>query len=289
MEDKQRMPDEIVGYYQERQPENTRIVEGMGQLEYLRTQEIVRRYLPCPEGARPLDILDVGGANGIHAEWLAADGHRVHLIDPVPLHVQQARERAASLEQPFTCEQGDARALSQSDASVDVVLLLGPLYHLQEEADRVLGLSEARRVLRPGGLVFGAAISRFASLFDGIAYGMLFDPEFRQIVQQDLRDGRHHNPTAHPGWFTTAYFHLPEQLADEARMAGLTVHAVLGVEGMATWFDMQLAERWKGPADRELILDTARAIESEPALLGLSAHLLLVGEKPDGSEARLPS
>ncbi|MGH6915718.1 MAG: class I SAM-dependent methyltransferase, partial [Geminicoccales bacterium] len=178
MNDKPRpeIASEMLAYYQDQQPEQTRLVAGLGQIEFLRTQEIVRRFLP----AAPLDILDVGGANGIHAAWLAGDGHRVHLVDPVPLHVEQARERAGSLDAPFTCEVGDARSLSQPDGSADAVLLLGPLYHLQEEADRVLALSEARRVLRPSGLVFGAAISRFASLFDGLARGMLFAPEFRE-------------------------------------------------------------------------------------------------------------
>jgi hypothetical protein len=130
-------------------------------------------------------------------------------------------------------------------------------------------------VLRPGGLVFGAAISRFASFFDGLARGSLFDPAFRAIVQQDLRDGQHRNPTSHPRWFTTAYFHHPDELANEARQAGLTVHAVLGVEGMAGW-RFELAERWDDPAAREVILAAARATESEPSLRGLSAHLLLI-------------
>jgi SAM-dependent methyltransferase len=273
-ENEYRMPDEMLDYYRERQPEQTRLVEGPGQIEFLRTQEIVRRYLP----AGPLDILDVGGANGIHSEWLAGDGHRVHLIDPLPLHVEQARERAATLSNSFTCEQGDARALSQADDSADAVLLLGPLYHLTDEAERVRALSEARRVLRPGGLVFGAAISRFASFFDGLARGSLFDPEFRAIVQQDLQDGQHRNPANHPRWFTTAYFHHPDELASEARQAGLTVHAVLGVEGMAGWLG-QLAERWDDPADREVILDAARTTEAEASLSGLSAHLLLVAGK----------
>ena len=76
---------------------------------------------------------------------------------------------------------GDARKLAFPDRSADAVLLLGPLYHLTERADRLAALREARRVLRPGGVVFAAAISRFASLLDGLARDLLDDPDFRPI------------------------------------------------------------------------------------------------------------
>ena len=81
-----------------------------------------------------------------------------------------------------TAEVGDARDLPLADASFDAALVLGPLYHLTDRADRLRALAEVRRVVRPGGLIFVAAISRFASLFDGLARGFLFEPGFRDIV-----------------------------------------------------------------------------------------------------------
>ncbi len=79
---------------------------------------------------------------------------------PAGLHVEQARR--ASDEQPAaplaSATVGDARRLDRPDASVDAALLLGPLYHLTERGDRVAALAEARRVLRPGGVL--AAIRR---------------------------------------------------------------------------------------------------------------------------------
>lgn len=148
---------EIRDYYN-RGEEADRLAGGFpaGPLERARTEEILQRYLPEP----PSDILDVGGGPGVYAAWLADLGYRVHLVEPVPLHVEQAK----AAHDDVTAELGDARALSQPDASVDVVLLLGPLYHLVERGDRILALEEAARVLRPGGLLFAAAISRFAAL-----------------------------------------------------------------------------------------------------------------------------
>src|SRR5690606_33987768 len=200
-----RIERSIVDYYREQIEERERLLRGSGLIEFERTREIVRHYLP----SGPLRILDVGGAAGVHSVWLAEDGHDVHLIDPMPFHIEQASEAAAALDNPFSYATGDARALEEPDGSADAVLLFGPLYHLIERDDRIRALSEARRVLRPGGLSFAAAISRFASLFDGLARGMLADPDFRGTIRQDLVDGQHRNPENRPRWSTTAYFHHP--------------------------------------------------------------------------------
>lgn len=269
-----KLDDNILSYYEGREAEGERLVQGLGRLEFLRVQELVRRHLPD----QPLRILDVGGAAGIHASWLAADGHSVQLVDPVPLHIEQATAAAAELDAPFTATLGDARELPIADESVDVVLMFGPLYHLVDEADRLRALAEARRVLAPGGLLFAIGISRFASLFDGLANGMMFDPEFRRIALRDIVDGQHRNPTGRQGWFSTAFFHHPDQLESEIAGTGFSVQALFGVQGMAGWL-RPLAEKLDDPEDLEIVLESARAVESEPALRGLSPHMLVVAER----------
>jgi SAM-dependent methyltransferase len=262
-------PPEIVRHYETIQ-ESQRITEGLGQLELLRTREVLGRYLP----AEPSSIIDIGGATGVHAAWLASRGHRVHVVDLMAHHV----DAAARLEGPpgrVTAEVGDARDLPCADGAFDAALLFGPLYHLVSREDRLRAWAEARRVVRAGGYIFAAAISRFASLFDGLARGFLFDPAFRVIAERDLRDGQHRNPDDVPHWFTTAYFHRPDELHREAEEAGVEVVALVGVEGLAGWLP-QLGERWATSAGRETILFSARQVESEPSLLGLSAHLIAV-------------
>ncbi|MFV1970872.1 MAG: class I SAM-dependent methyltransferase, partial [Acidimicrobiia bacterium] len=272
--DDDELDPEIVRYYTEAWDEDARLRSGLNELEFIRTREIVRRHLP--EGA--LRILDVGGGGGVHAEWLLADGHTVHLVDPVPRHVEEARSHLAAND-AFSAGIADARYLPVDDASFDVVLLLGPLYHLQDREDRDRTWNEASRSVRPGGLVFAAAISRFVSLLGGLSERAIFDDEFRTIVYRDLPTGRHSNPTLRPEWFTTAYFHRPDEFEAEAEDAGLCVRAVLGVEGIAGYLS-QLEADWEDPGHREIIIDAARAIESEPSLLGLGPHLLLVAERP---------
>jgi ubiquinone/menaquinone biosynthesis C-methylase UbiE len=264
-------PPEIPKYYAASR-EAERLFGGHGQLELARTQEVILRHLPPGPGV----VLDVGGGPGVYACWLAALGHEVHLVDAVPLHVEQARQAAARQpEHPLaSARTGDARRLERPDASVDVALLLGPLYHLTERADRIAALVEARRVLKPGGLLFAAGISRFASLFSGVFERLLGDPEAVAIVERDLRDGQHRNPTA-KDYFTTSFFHLPHELEAEVRQAGFAPLDLVGVEGPG-WLVPDLPARWADPAERERLVWAARAVEHEPTLLGLSAHVMVV-------------
>jgi len=256
--------------------EEQRLQEGASRLERVRTQELLTRYLPSPPGV----VLDVGGGPGAHACWLARQGYEVHLIDLVPLHVEQAR--GASRAQPdhplASATVGDARKLQHAEASVDAVLLLGPLYHLTEREDRLQAWREARRVLRPGGTALGAAICRFASLLAGLAEGYLDDPEFAAIVERDLADGQHRNLTNNPAYFTTAYFHRPEELAAEIEGAGLRHDRTLAVEGPG-WLLQNFDAHWSDPGRRERLLGAIRSLENEPSILGASAHLLAVARR----------
>jgi ubiquinone/menaquinone biosynthesis C-methylase UbiE len=257
--------------------EHARLADGAGALELLRTQSILSRFLP----AAPAIVADVGGGPGRYALWLAERGFEVHLIDAVPLHVEQARTATTvvGVAALASAEVGDARALRFPDESVDVVLLLGPLYHLVERADRIKALDEARRVCRRGGLVVAAAISRFASTLDGLRNGYLDDPVFAAIAGQDRRDGQHRNPSNHPAYFTTAYFHSPSELADEFAAAGLAHEETVAVEGPA-WLLPNLDAQLTDDSRRATLLTALAAIEREPALLGVSAHLLAIGRRP---------
>jgi SAM-dependent methyltransferase len=257
---------EILSHYSAAD-EHQRLTRGENKLELARTKSILRRFLPGP----PARILDVGGGPGAYARWLADDGYVVHLVDVVPEHVEQAR--AAS--NGYTVALGDARELDAPDASVDAVLLLGPLYHLTERTHRVEALAEARRVLRPDGYLFAAAISRFASLLDGLNGFGLDDPGFEQMVDRDLRDGQHRNPDNRPGWFTTAYLHRPDELADEVREAGFTVEGLLAVEGPC-WLLSDFDTRWQDERHRNQMLDALARVEAEPSMLGVSSHIIAI-------------
>ena len=257
-------------------PEEHRLEEGASLLESLRTRELILRYAP----AVPATVLDVGGAAGVYALWLAELGYTVHLVEPVRRLLEEAQRRSDASPQPLaSCRAGDARSLDWPDASADIVLLLGPLYHLTAASDRARALAEAARVVRPGGVVFAAAISRCASALDGFVHEVLDDPQFAAIVEQDLRDGQHRNETGRIEFFTTAYFHRPEDLHAEVVDSGLQLEGVYGIEGPG-WLSRDIAARLADARQRDIVLRAARMLESVPSILGLSAHLLAVARKP---------
>ncbi len=229
-----------------------------GRLEFLRTRELIRRFLP--PRAR---VLDAGGGTGVHAAWLAADGHEVHLLDPVPAHAGQARRHPG-----VTAVVADARALPVAGSRCDAVLLLGPLYHLVERADRARALAEARRVLRPGGLLVAAGISRYLSLLETATAGTLTpdrEERIRAVITTGAYDG-------HAG-FVPTHWHTATELHGEVLDAGFTGTAVFGVEGPA-WPALDVAGLDRFDDLAEPALRAARIAERDPHLIDTSAHLL---------------
>jgi len=265
------LPREIQEHYL-RGEESQRLSSNRGELERLRTQAILTRELP----SAPAVVFDIGGGAGVHAFWLAQQGYQAHLLDLVELHLEQARSHAAaSGVRLASIVSGDARALGIASGVADAVLLLGPLYHLTEHLDRIQALREARRILRPQGVLLAAAISRFASLIDGLSSGFFHDPTFREIVAADLNSGQHRNPTNNPLYFTTAYFHRPEELAGELKEAGFGKIRVLAVEGPA-WDASRFPKVWSDPGQRKQLMGFLSLIEGEPSIQGASAHLIAV-------------
>jgi ubiquinone/menaquinone biosynthesis C-methylase UbiE len=262
---------EIVLHYSSGREEQRLVAKARGRLEFLRTMEILTRYLPPP----PARILDVGGGPGHYALALGEAGYEVELIDAVELHVQQAK--SSGVERASV---GDARQLEFPDGSFDSVLLLGPLYHLTERAERIMAWSQATRVVRIGGMVAGAAISRFASLLDGLSLGFLAEPGFEALIDEDLRSGQHRNPERRERWFTTAYLHHPDELLPEMLEAGLDPLQVAAVEGPAQGMTESLPMWFDDPRRTRLLLNAIMRVESEPSMLGSTGHLLAIGRRP---------
>jgi SAM-dependent methyltransferase len=256
------IPD-VVSHYELDEEHARLFTRAPGRLELQRTQRILLRHLP-PAPAR---ILDVGGGTGVYATWLGELGHEVEVVDVTPVHVRRC------VEAGLRAEIGDARALVRADGSYDVVLLMGPLYHLPAAEDRARAWAEAYRVLRPGGLVAAATIGRFAGLLDGMSNRWDALMEHRAIVLLELDDGAHFNPEG-ADLFTTAYFHHPDELLPECEAAGFVDAVTTAIEGPA-WMMPSIHER---PV--ETFVELLDAIEHEPSLMGASSHVMTTARKP---------
>jgi ubiquinone/menaquinone biosynthesis C-methylase UbiE len=267
--------DKVIKYYGD-YDEQARLSSNLGQVEFVRTQNIIHRYLKSP----PAIVFDVCGAAGRYSCWLAKEGYEVHLVDPVPKHIEQAREASDAQSEMLiaSCTVGDARQLEFDDDIADAVLLLGPLYHLVEAQDRIRSLTEAYRVLKPGGHLFAVGISRFASTIDGLVSGYYLDPIFQEIMQRDLEIGQHRNPTNNPTYFMDTFFHHPDELKAEVRSAGFEIMGLFAVEGII-YMMKDFEKNWKTSDNREFLLDVIGKIEREPSLIGASPHVMCVGAK----------
>jgi SAM-dependent methyltransferase len=256
------MPGADVDVYYGNEDEDSRLARSPhGRLELVRSQELLRRFLP----PAPAVVLDVGGGTGVHARWLAADGYQVHVVDPIDHHVASAADIPG-----VTASLGDARHLEEEQESVDAVLLLGPLYHLESAADRSSVLSEAARVLRPGGLVFAAGISRYASLLETGAAGTLSAPltgRVGHVIDSGNYDG-------HVG-FIPGHWHTAAELRDELRGAGFADVAVFGIEGPA-WPALNARGLESFDELGAAAVTAARLVETDPLMVNSSAHLLAV-------------
>jgi len=262
------VPRDVLDYYESGR-ELDRLNDGSlaGPLEFERTIELLLRYLP----ARPLEVLDIGGGPGVYANWLLKRGYSVCLVDPVHRHVEAAR--ALGVE----AQLGEAASLEHPDSSVDVVLLMGPLYHLVDERDRLQALREAKRVLRPGGILFATAISRFAALLDQLVrLDRFHEPDEMERIEAIVKSGV--LQAREGGVFTTAFMHLPRQFRQEVSAAGFMGVDVVSIEGpgyLVSNFD----ERWADGVRRAALVGAARLVESDPELVALGGHLMAVGHR----------
>lgn len=253
--------------------ERERLSSPRGLLEFERSKEVIRRVLPPPGST----VADIGGGPGHYALWLADLGYKVIHRDLVPLHVELI-SRANRADARIETGVADARSLDLDDASVDAVLLLGPIYHLERRSDRLQALAESRRVVRSGGPVFVAAISRWAARVDGVLRKRLYEtfPEVEVELESVERTGR--MPPLFPGSFG-GYCHRPGQLLREVKRAMLEVVDLVAVEGPAFWL-ADLDNRMADDVARRVVFETARALERVPELLGASPHLLITAIRP---------
>ena len=253
--------------------EEGRLLLGLGPLEFERNQDLISRYLP-KKGI----VIDVGGGPGIYSEWLAGMGHQVHLIDPVEKHIKQANKRSAKAKKPFKSILGEAQKLEFPDNFADVVILHGPLYHLQSKEERIKAITEAQRVLKPNGVVLGFAINHSASSIAALLNGFIHVPGIYQMCKDELTTGLHNPPENMPGILPQAYFHRPQQLKDEFEEAGLTYLNTYAVEGMV-WMDKNYFESRGDDKKKAALMELLKVTENDQALLALSPHMMIAGRK----------
>lgn len=255
-----------------------RLERGLGKVELYRTKEILRKYITSTNNV----IYDIGGGIGIYSSWLAELGNKVHLLELAPSAVEYALKNQRE-KNTYIADVCDARKVNRPDDSADIVLLMGPLYHLQNRDDRIQVLNEAKRVLKKGGLLFSVGISKFSSTTWALSiYGkdnnFLDDDIFYNMIKNELASGIHIRPKEYPYLIAQAYFHTPLGLQREIESVGFHTIQKYAIEGII-WFTPCLNEKWEDKDSRERLLNIVRYTENEEEIMGMSPHFMVVSRK----------
>lgn len=269
---------EVYDFY-EAGAEIGRLQNGLGKVEFYRTKEIISSYLETNKG---LTVYDIGGGIGVYSKWLAQKGHKVSLMELSPNAVEYANN---TQDENFKYEAitADARDIPKPDESADIILLMGPLYHLQEEKDRKQVLTECLRVLKKNGLIFIAGISKFSSTTWSLSvFGnnneFFSDDVYFDMLKEELNSGKHNRPEKYPFIISQAFFTTVKNMEKEVEACGFNLVKSHQVEG-CSWICPNISEKWEDPQSREKLLEIIHKTEFEESLMGISPHFLIVARK----------
>ena len=260
-----------------------RLHTDIGRIEFAYTKELLISHLPPP----PAVIYDIGGGYGEYAWWLTSLGYEVHLFDLSETNIAMS----ASLSEKYpgcslhTAEVCDARSIPRADGTADAVLLMGPLYHITEYEERIAALKECKRLLRPCGVLFVAALTPYSVLLHCITVyrtehsskrTALDNPAFQSMVAREIEDGHHENPnnSVYDG-LGTSHLHTAAALRTELSAGGFPDADIHGVMGGA-WLAPDIDTLWEDSDSRETLMKTVRMLDGHTEIIGLSGHLLAI-------------
>lgn len=238
-------------------PEDLRLTRRHGIVEYETTMHHLHRFL------RPgQTVLDVGAGTGRYASALMAEGYSVKAVELVKRNIEIFLKRQPDAD----VVKGDARSMPFiPDDFADITLLLGPLYHLIGDEEKLRALAEAKRVTRPGGLIFIAYLMNEYSIlsycFDQDRIGQLMEqgvvsPDFHVLpAQGELYD----------------YVRL-DDIDRLNRLSGLERVTIFSPDGAADYMRLRL-NRMSDDTFRRFI-DYQKCISERSELIGAGSHVV---------------
>ncbi|MBV7270320.1 class I SAM-dependent methyltransferase [Winogradskyella luteola] len=254
--------------------EETRLESGMGVFEFERIKQLIKKHINKDHSI----IMDIGGGTGKYSEWLANNGHEVHLIEPVMKHVKLVENRNKKLARPIIIKQGNAQKLNYPSNFADLIILHGPLYHLQDHTERVKAIQEAHRVLRKDGICLVFGINYTASTIAGLMNGHIHNSDFFEMCKRELTTSLHDPPTSLPWLLTEAYYHKPEDLKGELLEQSFSYLNTYAVEGII-WLDKDYFSNMSTPKKRQTLEELLQITENDKNLLALSPHIMVAVKK----------
>jgi len=258
--------NKVQQFYQSYNEDSRLVKDDYHRVEFITTLYFLDDYLR-PE----LQVIDVGAGTGRYAFYLAQQNCCVTALDVVPKYVDLMREKAKEQSLDVDIAQGDARDLAQfGDAGFDMVLCMGPLYHLKTEKDRNKTLSECLRILKPGGIIAAAYVNRYAShLWEVLKNDKPLDTKFlKKIIAKGIQAGEKSD---------SFYFSFPAEIEQMMSDSGVSKEKNIGADGIT----YLLNKRNTKLSENEFSywLEYHLATCENQSLLGYSLHALYIGRK----------
>lgn len=269
--------DIAVFYDRNQESEHSRL--DRHQLEFDLTWRYLNQYLP-PQGI----ILEIGSATGKYTLELARRGYTITAVDLSKGLLEQCRANITreGLEKQVQFVLADARNLGElARNKFDAVLLMGPLYHLIQEADRKMALKESFDRLREDGILFSSFISRFGLMSD-LLRNVPSWIEDQADVWSVLEHGK--DPEDHPRGGFRGYFAQPREIAPLHEDIGFQTRVIASVEPVIS-ADDESYNQLQGK-QRQQWLEVLYRMSTEPSILGASRHLLYIGQKIGGKDVQ---
>lgn len=240
--------------------EKERLQSKAAKVEFLTTVSYIEKYLKAGD-----KILDIGAGAGAYSLYFAKKGYDVHAVELTDSNVRAFREKITP-EMTLELRQGNAKDLSCfDDESFDIVLLMGPLYHLSDAGDRSRCIEEAKRVCKKDGKIYFAFINNDMVILSEFCYS------------QDYFKGSDYDHDTFKAVDFPFVFFTAEQCRQMLKDSGITMIHEVASDGVS-----------------EMLADKINAMDSEsysqylkyhayccekPEMLGRSNHLLFVGKK----------
>ncbi|OCT13672.1 methyltransferase [Paenibacillus pectinilyticus] len=227
-------------------------------------------------------VLDNGAGPGKYAIALAKMGYAVTLSDFTPRLVDIAKEKANELElaEQFTGFHvlNATHLLGIPDSIYDASLMMGPLYHLQREEDRIAAVQELHRVTKENGLVFVAFQSRMRMALTSLLFPQAWKPHDNVSAINSFIDEGNFNHTDQ-GRFTGAYYYKVEEIKPFMESYGFETLDLIGSSNLGALLSKEQKQYWVDRGEEEQLIDMLIQFARDPSILGISSHLLYIGRK----------
>ena len=260
----------VIIFYENYDKENRLTTDNARRIEFLTTVTVLDELLPVKS-----KILDCAAGTGIYSFYLTEKGHDLTALDITRRHIEIIKNELKNKPYSINASVNDARDLSMfEDESFDVVLCMGPLYHLTESSDRLRCLNECKRVLKKDGLL----ISAYANKFFVIPHVITQDFKYlnADLIESIIETGvlRHDDPLC---FWTDTYFYTPEGIEDTYHSLDLDIIDHIATDGTSIHYRNSINSM--NDDQFQIWFDYHLKVCREKSIMGISNHGLIVGRK----------